>query len=441
MNIRGQIDCFQTVGQSLITHFGSMDAEIQLALDDFLEQTRHHESKLPYFCMKLQLQLQLEHIHDQLISKYDVSKNGTDAWRTMLATLINEMLNAVDQANEEMIVVCQSQLNNAYKSLSENAKENVNSFLIIPNEIKYQIIQHFDLKTARLFGATSTQHYAAIQQQYPCNTFFYAVGNAIPLCSSFSFQKTFTPREISEKEIMQSCIRPESLRLFSNYQDALTFHRLESPATFHQAFDIYFVYETPAIFIVSLKNGYLIREQTYQFREYWLQETSRASKKESLVCLDTPATNLASIHFAKFVSDRQHCLFSPALPSENNADFPAKFSVIWNEALKVKGNTFDRANIEAIIHLFANYLDCFFPQYRRKHYQQVRDALDFFKTYPTLDAAQECLTGLKKQAQSDTPAEKDHYYDQLLDFSLKKLTELNAVACLTDSKKFFAMKR
>ncbi|VVC76324.1 hypothetical protein AQUSIP_16350 [Aquicella siphonis] len=311
----------------------------------------------------------------------------------------------------------------------------------MPAEIKQNIFSYLGPESLRRFSMVSAGSKQAVMD-YPLRRIYYAVGIPIDLYGTFSsylgdFNLTYLGASgadvsssqmrshYSANEITASLFHHGKwMRLFPDLASAYRYCHFQTPAQYNAKLDVFFPYETPAVFLVKLKSGVQVQRMCITLRESWLEAAPAPPRPRSAVIgfFNAPASNLDEIVAARFDTSNQHRLFAVSQSSSQAKKYPVEFAEVWDEVTTEREKSFTQWVKLAVARLFASYSSPFYARLTRHHHQKVEDILAFLDSERSLDEMHQYVTAMQQRVRAEDSNNLSGCFNLMLDFTLDKLS-------------------
>lgn len=274
----------------------------------------------------------------------------------------------------------------------------------------------------------------------PEQQFFYAVGTAIDLfvrpntghyistlytqSDHDYYAKSYRRSSVSLDEITRSLYSNKEIHLFTQLPEAHKYCYFN--ATFFYNLGAKSMYAKPAVFVVSVKDAYNLKQETLTLSEQWLCAVSKNDKlpSKSVTYLKTAADNLQAIHFVNFKAPKGLGFFGGTMQKNS---YPS--SALWDVTLNAN---IPQAAQQAIIQLFADYEGAWYTRFTRHHTQLAADIVEHLQSHSglSLPAMLTFLKGQRDGADDVQDVDKQGDYYKRLDFAINQLSDMLQIANL-----------
>lgn len=365
-------------------------------------------------------------------------------------------LNLADNARQEE---CVQQYLEDITGIYEQVRKAVDYFSLMPAEIIQNILNRLDLASLRRFSQVSSASRRDVEA-IPLPHVFYAVGTPINLYGSFSdilsgvssaFSRgayyssvEYSPRSyFTAGEMADTLFHYDNMmRLFPNFAAARLYCHFNTPERYNASYDVFFPYETPAIYLVRLKSGVQLQSMRIRLREDWLDAAPAPPRPKTAVLgfYASPASNLDEVIACRFDAGNPHRLFGIQNPAGSHKSYPRVFAEAWNDFASSEGGTFAQWLKTALTRLFGTYSAPFYASLTRHHHQKVTEILTFLAEERTTSEVSEYLTRMRDSIQEDINYKTTGSFVLMLDFSLEKLNACHEAASLGDINQFMSVR-
>ncbi|GEM_PF-3884053 len=453
MNIRSQFNCLVAEHNLLVAEFGGLLPFIVPSLVSSkrkLENFSDYENEEKINKLMNDAESLISRVQSGIAEEFMPSGVETETVLSNLKTRRNNMTRKVEPSAslDDEIHAYLEKVKVQYGLI----KKSINGFKLLPAEIKGLVFRYLDLRAKRRFRAASAMS-ANDLASFPVRETYYAVGNPIDLTGStlenllgyvwnagnkayrgpFSTQTIFASLHGSD----------HVLRLFDNFDQANSYRHFHTPENYDEKLDYFYAVSTPAIFIVTLKNGYLLKEKKLQLREHWLESVAYPPKPqiETIRCFYTLDSNISKASFARFIVPCNYGFFAVGSAFNQGKNNSVDFSEHWDDGFNAQQKDMRHALNLAVKNLFARYAAPFYSGKTRHYQTEVKKILAFAGSNPEIDALFQFLVDARAGAADNQAVKPDGLYCRMLDFAISKLSEWKEANSLNGAESYFRITR